>query len=232
MDGYGQFCPIAKAAEVFDRRWTLLVLRELVAGSDRFNDIHRGVPRMSRSLLSKRLTELEADGLVERRETDDGPVYELTEAGRQLEPVMDVIGRWGMRFMNSLTDQDLDPGFLLWDVRRSVDTGALPDGRTVVELELRGIEPELRDWWLLLDADEVDVCDEDPGLPTDVRIHAPIRTFVRVWRGDIGWDDALRDGSIRLHGPRRLRRQIPDWFRLDRVAPGDSSSAPVISRAD
>lgn len=231
MDGYGQFCPIAKAAEVFDRRWTLLVLRELVAGSDRFNDIHRGVPRMSRTLLSKRLSQLAADGLVQRRETDDGPVYELTEAGRELEPVMEAIGRWGVRFMNSLTDEDLDPAFLLWDVRRSVDTDALPDGRTVVALELRGIEPELRDWWLLLDRDEVDVCDEDPGVPPDVRIDAPIRTFVRVWRGEVGWDDALRAGSIQLHGPRRFRRQLPDWFQLERVAAGDPSAAAVRSRA-
>lgn len=218
MDGYGQFCPIAKAAEVFDRRWTLLVLREMVAGSDRFNDIHRGVPRMSRTLLSKRLTQLAAAGIVERVETDDGPVYELTEAGRQLEPVMEAVGEWGVRYMNSLTEQDLDPAFLLWDVRRNVDADALPDGRTVVELTLHGIEPELRDWWLLLDREEVDICDEDPGLPVDVTIDTPIRTFMRVWRGDIGWNDALRGGDLRIEGPPRLRRQVPAWFELSHFA--------------
>lgn len=218
MDGYGQFCPIAKAAEVFDQRWTLLVLRELVAGSDRFNDLHRGVPRMSRTLLSKRLSQLISDGLVARRETDDGPVYELTDAGRHLEPVMDAIGEWGMRFMDSLTDEDLDPAFLLWDVRRNVDTDALPEGQTVVRLRFRGIEPELRDWWLLLSADEVDVCDEDPGFPTDIAIDTPIRTFIRVWRGDLGWNEALRDGTMRIDGQQSLRRRVPDWFQLSHFA--------------
>lgn len=218
MGGYGQFCPIAKAAEVFDQRWTLLVLRELVAGSDRFNDIHRGVPRMSRTLLSKRLTSLEGDGLVRRVETSDGPVYELTEAGQALLPVLEAIGEWGIRFMDSLTDDDLDPAFLLWDVHRGIDTAALPERRTVVELTLRGIQPALRDWWLLLSREEVDVCDEDPGLDPDLAIDTAIRTFVGVWRGDIGWDDALRGGDLRLHGPEHLRRQVPDWFQLSHFA--------------
>lgn len=218
MDGYGQFCPIAKAAEVFDRRWTLLVLREMVAGSDRFNDIHRGVPRMSRSLLSRRLSQLQASGLIERIETDGGPVYELTEAGRDLEPVMDAIGQWGLRYMNSLTEEDLDPAFLLWDVRRNVDVDALPDGRTVVELHFRGIEPELRHWWLVLEDDEVDICDEDPGVSVDVVIESPIRTFMRVWRGDLGWNDALRGGRIRIRGASHLRRQVPAWFQLSHFA--------------
>lgn len=218
MTGYGQFCPIAKAAEVFDQRWTLLVLRELVAGSTRFNDIHRGVPRMSRSLLSKRLTQLSRDGLVERRETDDGPVYELTAAGRDLQPIMDTIGEWGMRWLDSLSDEDLDPAFLLWDVHRSVNTEALPEGRTVLALHFQDLEPDLRHWWLLLSVDEVEVCDEHPGFDVDLELTTTARTFVRVWRGDIGWGDALRGDSMQLHGPPRLRRQLPDWFQLSHFA--------------
>lgn len=218
MDGYGQFCPIAKAAEVFDQRWTLLVLRELVAGSTRFNDIHRGVPRMSRSLLSKRLTQLTAEGLVVRRELDDGPVYELTAAGEELEPIMDTIGEWGIRWLDSLSDEDLDPAFLLWDVRRSVDASALPEGRTVLALTFCDLEPELRNWWLLLSADEVEVCEDDPGYPVDVALTIPARTFVRVWRGDVGWGAALRAAPTRLQGPEHLRRQLPDWFQLSHFA--------------
>lgn len=218
MDGYGQFCPIAKAAEVFDQRWTLLVLRELVAGSTRFNDIHRGVPRMSRSLLSKRLRQLDRDGLVRRRETDDGPVYELTAAGRDLQPIMDTIGEWGMRWLDSLSDEDLDPAFLLWDVRRGVDGDALPDGRTVLALHFEDLVPELRHWWLLLSADEVEVCDEDPGYQVDLELTTTARTFVEVWRGDLGWSDALRGSSMQLRGPARLRRQLPDWFELSHFA--------------
>ena len=218
IEGYGQFCPIAKAAEVFDQRWTLLVLRELVAGSTRFNDIHRGVPRMSRTLLSRRLAALARDGLVDRVEHDTGPVYELTPAGQALVPVMAAIGEWGMRYLDSLADEDLDPAFLLWDVHRNIDVEALPPGRTVVALTFRGLPPDLRHWWLVLSEEEIDVCADDPGHPVDVTIDTPIRTFVRVWRGDIGWDDALRGGTMRLHGPAHLRRQVPAWFTLSHFA--------------
>lgn len=218
MHGYGQFCPVAKAAEVFDQRWTLLVIRELVAGSRHFNDLHRGVPRMSRTLLSTRLKQLTAAGIVTRHEDEDGVAYELTEAGEALLPVIESIGEWGVRWMDSLTPEDLDPEFLLWDVRRGVDPEALPEGRTVVALTFRDIEAPVRDWWLVLSADEVDVCDHDPGFGVDVTLEAPLAAFVRLWRGDIGWGDVLRDGDMRLRGPERLRRQVPTWFRLGHFA--------------
>lgn len=218
MNSYGQYCPIAKAAEVFDQRWTLLVIRELVAGSDRFNHIHRGVPRMSRTLLSKRLTQLVEAGLVERRDGDDGPRYLLTEAGQELQPVLERIGEWGMRWLDSLNADELDPASLLWDVQRRVDGEALPDGQTVLELDFTDIEPELRHWWLVMTAQDVEVCDEDPGHGVDLALETPIETFVRVWRGDIGWRDALRGGGMQLAGPEHLRRQLPDWFQLSYFA--------------
>lgn len=214
MTVYGQHCPVAKAAEVFDQRWTLLVLRELVAGSDRFNDIHRGVPRMSRSLLSKRLRQLERDGIVERREAAGGPAYGLTGAGTELLPVIEAIGAWGVRWMNELADDDLDPAFLLWDMHRSVDTDALPDGRTVLALEFPDAPQGLRRWWLVLGPDEIDVCDDDPGFETDVHLRSPLRTFVDVWRGDIDWPDASGPDGIELHGRHHLCRQVPTWFTL------------------
>lgn len=216
--GYGQFCPVAKAAEVFDERWTLLVIRELLAGSRRFNDIHRGVPRMSRSLLSSRLKQLAAQGLVDRVEEAGGPVYELTEAGDEFIGVVDAMGEWGVRWMSSLSDDDLDPAFLLWDMRRSIDTEALPVGQTVLELEFGGVADSVRNWWLLLSRDDVEVCDHDPGLGTDVLVEAPIRIFVDVWRGALGWDDALRTGSLQLVGTPTLRRQVPSWLRLSHFA--------------
>lgn len=219
MDGYGQYCPIAKAAEVFDQRWTLLVIRELVAGSDRFNDIHRGVPRMSRTLLSKRLTQLAEAGLVQRRDGDGGPRYQLTDAGEELEPVLHRIGEWGMRWLDSLNADELDPASLLWDVQRRVRSDALPDGQTVLALTFTDIEPELRHWWLLMTAHEIEVCDDDPGHAVDVTLTTPIRTFVRVWRGDIDWPGALRGGEMQLHGPEHLRRQLPAWFQLSWFAP-------------
>ncbi|SFF38527.1 winged helix-turn-helix transcriptional regulator [Blastococcus tunisiensis] len=218
MTGYAQFCPVAKAAEVFDQRWTLLVLREMVAGSTRFNDLHRGLPRMSRTLLSRRLTQLERKGIVERDETADGPVYELTDAGHELLPVLVAIGEWGVRWMSSLDEADLDPVFLLWDMHRRIDREALPDGQTIVALTFRDAAPELRRWWLLLAPDEVDVCDEDPGLDVDVHIDTTLEAFVRVWRGDLDWHDAVAQERIGLSGSRLLCRRLPHWFRLSYFA--------------
>ena len=218
MGEYGQFCPVAKATEVLDQRWVLLVVRELLAGSNRFNDIHRGVPRMSRTLLSKRLGALAHAGVVERRETDNGPVYELTTAGRELEPVVDALGRWGIRWMGSLAEKDLDPALLVWDMHRRIDRDAVPDGRTVIQLTFPDVAAELREWWLVVTPDQVDVCKTDPGYHVDVAIESPIGTLVRVWRGDVGWNDALR-GQLDLKGPGHLRRQVHAWFQLSPFAP-------------
>lgn len=214
MGGYGQFCPVAKAAEVLDERWTLLVVRELVAGSSRFNEIHRGVPRMSRTLLSKRLNRLVSEGLVHRREGDDGPAYELTDAGRELKQVIEVIGQWGIRWPAALSDHDLDPGLLVWDMHRRIETDALPQGRTVVGLTFDDVPAPERRWWLVLTPDQADVCDHDPGFGTDVHVESSLRTMVSIWRGELGWGDALRAGSLHIHGAASLRRQVPGWFQL------------------
>ena len=214
MTGYGQFCPVAKAAEILDQRWMLLVVRELVAGNDRFNDLHRGVPRMSRNLLAKRLRQLVAEGLVERREEDDVPHYRLTAAGEELTPVIEALGTWGVRWVNALADEDLDPAFLMLDMERSIDRDALPDGQTVLAVTFHDLDPEIGRWWLLLARDEVEVCREDHGFAVDVAIEADIRPFVRLWRGDLGWDDVLRSGAVQVRGPTDLRRQVPDWLEL------------------
>lgn len=214
MGEYGQFCPVAKAAEVLDERWTLLVVRELVAGSQRFNDLHRGVPRMSRSLLSKRLSDLTRQGLVARHEGDGGPRYELTDAGCELAEVVEVVGRWGIRWMHALGDADLDPTLLIWDMHRRVDTDAVPAGRTVVAVTFLDAADDRSNWWLVLTPAEADVCDTDPGYGEDVAISTTVRTMARVWRGDLGWRDALGSSQIRLHGPTDLQRQIAKWFLL------------------
>jgi DNA-binding HxlR family transcriptional regulator len=216
---YGQFCPVAKAAEILDERWTMLVVRELVAGSSGFSDIHRGVPRMSRTLLSRRLKALTRHGLVHRQLTADGPRYRLTDCGRELADVIDAVGRWGIRWMSSLSEGDLDPALLVWDMHRRVDTSRVPATRTVVEVGFPDVPADLRAWWLVITPDEVDVCDSDPGFGTDLRIEGPIRTLARVWRGDVGWDDALRAGRLTLTGPTPLRRGARSWFRLSPFAP-------------
>jgi DNA-binding HxlR family transcriptional regulator len=201
--------------ELLDERWTLLVVRELVTGSQHFNELRRGLPRMSPSLLSKRLQQLVRAGVVRR--TDDGR-YLLTEAGEELRPVVEALGGWGVRWIGELGDADLDPKLLLWDMHRNVDHSAVPPGQTVVHFHFPTAAPRARDWWLLIRLDDVDVCDEDPEQPVAVTITADLRTMVQIWRGDVAWSTALGTGRVRIEGPEELRRAAPSWFALSPFA--------------
>ncbi|MEU8305260.1 helix-turn-helix domain-containing protein [Actinomadura sp. NPDC048955] len=211
---YYQFCPVAKAMELLDERWTLLIVRELLAGSERFNEVRRGVPRMSPTLLAKRLNQLVRAGVVARR----GDRYVLTPAGEELRPVVEALAVWGVRWIGELGERDLDPKLLLWDMRRHVDAGAAPAGRTVVLFHFPDVPPAARDWWLVLNSGTADVCDEDPGHEVSVTVTAPLRAMVEIWRGDLAWPDALRAGTVELHGPEHLRRGVPTWFTLSPFA--------------
>jgi DNA-binding HxlR family transcriptional regulator len=206
---YGQFCPVSKAMELLDERWTLLVVRELVVGSRTFSDLRRGVPRMSPTLLSKRLQQLVRAGVVHR---DGDGHYLLTQAGQELRPVVEAIGVWGTRWIGELGDADLDPKLLLWDMHRNVDHDAVPPGRTVVEFRFPGMTPGKRNWWLVISPPDVDVCDFDPGHDVTVRVTADLRQLVLVWRGDLSWWDAVRAGDVVLDGPETVRRAVPSWF--------------------
>jgi DNA-binding HxlR family transcriptional regulator len=172
MRGYGQFCPIAQAAEVLTERWTPLVIRELaLTGSRRFNDIQRGVPLMSSSLLSKRLRQLERAGIVERRHRLDGKgsEYHLTPAGEELGPVIAQIGIWSERWLRRpIIEETPDTGLLMWWVRNTVNTEALPVGRTVVHFHFTRAPQKLRNFWLELP--EADLCLSDPGFDIDISI--------------------------------------------------------------
>lgn len=216
--GYGQFCPVSKAMELLDERWTLLVIRELVIGSRHFNELRRGLPRMSPTLLSKRLRHLTAAGVVKRRVEDGEVSYLLTEAGRELRPVVEALGVWGTRWIGELGDEDLDPKLLLWDMHRHVDRTAIPSGRTVVAFRFPDAPAALRDWWLVLTSDDIDVCDADPGHPVAVTVTASLRGLTRVWRGDTTWSDALRTEQVHVDGPESLRRAVPGWFTLSTFA--------------
>lgn len=218
MAGYGQFCPVAKAMELLDERWTLLVVRELLCGSRHFNDLRRGVPRMSPALLSKRLRTLVQAGVVERREHGGRISYVLTEAGAELRPVVDALGQWGVRWVPELGDADLDPQLLLWDVHRNLDLDAMPDGRTVLHFRFPELGGRAGRWWVVVDSLGVDVCDADPGHPVTVTITAPLRTLVDVWRGELSWPEAARQGLV-LDGPQWARRAVPRWLRLSMFAP-------------
>lgn len=215
---YRQFCPVAKAMELLDERWTLLVVRELVIGSERFNDLRRGVPRMSPTLLSKRLRQLAAAGVVQRVIDESGVRYVLTEAGRELRPVVEALGMWGTRWIGELGDGDLDPKLLLWDMHRNVNQERLPVGRTVVSFRFADVAPSKRQWWLVLASDDVDVCDADPGFDVAVTVLTDLRTLTLIWRGDLGWTDALRSGELKVVGQRELCAALPEWFTLSPFA--------------
>lgn len=215
---YHQFCPVAKAMELLDERWTLLIIRELVTGSQHFNQLRRGLPRMSPTLLSKRLNQLVRAGVVDRRDDGNEVAYVLTPAGHELRPVVEALGAWGIRWVGQLGDEDLDPKLLLWDMHRNVNHAAVPDGRTVVQFRFSDVPAKARDWWLVITSDDADVCDHDPGYDVAVTVTASLRRMVEIWRGDLAWSDALRTGAVEVHGPEVLRRAVPGWFSLSAFA--------------
>ena len=215
---YHQFCPVAKAMELFDERWTLLLVRELVLGSERFNDLRRGLPRMSPSLLSTRLHQLTVAGIVHRTVDGSEVRYVLTPAGRDLEPVVSALGTWGSRWTGRLGDEDLDPKLLLWDMHRNVDHGRVPARRTVLAFEFDDVEVDLARWWLVISSGDVDVCDDDPGDDPVASVQTSLRTLTEVWRGDRAWSAARGDGSVRVVASREVAAALPGWFLLSPFA--------------
>jgi DNA-binding HxlR family transcriptional regulator len=220
MSGYGQFCPVAKAMELLDERWTMLVVRELLLGSRHFNDLRRGVPKMSPALLSKRLKSLNRAGVVERGEIDGRTTYSLTDCGKELADVVEAVGAWGARWIGELGDQDLDPHLLMWDIRRSIPIEDWPRTRTTLAFHLDGVPPKASRWWLVVAEGDADVCDFDPGFEVVGTVETSLRTLTSIWRGDVGWSHALLDGSVAVSGPSGVRRAIPSWI-------GQGSSAAV-----
>jgi len=218
MTSYGQFCPVAKAMEVLDERWTLLVLRELLTGSRHFNELRRGVPKMSPALLSKRLRSLERAGVI-RRTTEGGrSTYTVTPCGEELRPVVEALGAWGVRWIGELGEEDLDPHLLMWDVRRTVPIQAWPRGRTVLAFRFTDVPAKVGHWWLCVAGDEVDLCDYDPGYEVAGTVEASLRTMTEIWRGDRPWTHALRTGLVTVAGPRSLDRQVPLWLGQSTLA--------------
>lgn len=220
MSTYGQFCPVAKAMELLDERWTLLVVRELLRGSAHFNDLRRGVPKMSPALLSKRLKSLTRAGVIERSEIDGRTSYSLTPCGQELAGVVDALGSWGVRWIGELGEQDLDPHLLMWDMRRTIPIAEWPRSRTTVAFILDGVEPKASRWWLTVSDGEADVCDFDPGYEVAGTVQTDLRTLVEIWRGDVGWARAVLDGSVALSGSADIRRAIPKWL-------GQSTAAAI-----
>lgn len=220
MKGYGQFCPLALATEIVGERWTPLVLRELLLGSRRFNDIHRGLPRMSPALLAKRLRTLEEAGIVARGVTPTGGArYEPTEAGLALAPAIESLSLWGKTWLPAtLSDENADPDLVMWDLHRSIDPAVLPSERTVIRFDFTDQPKVRRCRWLVGDASAVELCVTEPGFEIDLLVTTDSRTITWVWYGDIPLKEALGDGRIQLDGPRRLCDAFPSWMPLSMLA--------------
>jgi DNA-binding HxlR family transcriptional regulator len=211
VNSYGQFCSVARALDLLGERWTLLVVRELLSGTARFNDIRRAIPRISRTMLAERLQKLRDAGIVVRRDDGGSPAHELTEAGLELASTVRELGTWGQRWLpRDLPSDELDRDALLWDMHRRVRTERLPAKPIVVRVELTGA-PGSKDRFLLLRRTEVSLCAENPGFPVELHLTAPLRAMTAWWRGDVSFEDARAAGLI-LRGRREWIRAFPTWF--------------------
>jgi DNA-binding HxlR family transcriptional regulator len=219
--GYGQFCPVAMAAEIVCTRWTALLLRELVAGSTRFNELRRGVPRMSPALLSKRLKELQRAGVIERKRGPDGEEaeYRLTPAGQDLRDVVWALGIWGQRWIEAQVSlKNLDPSLLMWDMRRNLDPTPLPPRRSVIHLQYPELPAARRNWWLIVDKDGVDLCSVDPGHDVDLYVVTDLRTMTAIWMGVASVQGEVDAGRLMLTGDVVLQRSMQRWLGLSPFA--------------
>jgi DNA-binding HxlR family transcriptional regulator len=230
MPDYGQFCPVARGAEIFGERWTPLVVRELLCGSKRFNDIRRGVPRMSVTLLAQRLKKLIETGIIRRVRCDAGWEYQLTEAGEELRPIVERIGHWGARWIGSrLKRGQLDVGFLMWDIRRFVKPDQFPRGRTVIQFAFGDAQPRERRWWLVVERGTADLCRDDPGHELTLIVESTVRALTEVWTGDTDPQTELRAGRISVIGPDSEARLLWRWLGRSLFAPSASRSRDATS---
>ncbi|MCE6950642.1 winged helix-turn-helix transcriptional regulator [Cereibacter sphaeroides] len=214
---YGQFCPISMAAEVVCTRWTVLVIRELLCGSTRFNDLRRGVPRMSPTLLSKRLKEMELLGVIRVEPTAQPGIsdYVLTEAGEALRPLVMGLGTWGYRWMEStLSLRNLDPTLLMWDMHRRIDARPFPAGRSTIQFVYPELPESHRDYWLVIEDGTPEVCWVDPGYEIDLWVRCPLSTMTAVWMGYSTLRAEIAAGTIEVDGNPALARSMPVWLGL------------------
>jgi DNA-binding HxlR family transcriptional regulator len=216
MVDYGQFCPVAKAAELIGERWTLLILRELVLGTHRFSDFQRALSRISPSLLTKRLKGLEQAGIIvaKTQQGRRGNQYFLTPAGKQLSPVIEHLAVWGMRWARGqLTEEELDVEFLMWEVQRRLDTDALPDGETVLCFIFDELT-QFKSWWIVVNEDGVDLCTKNPGKDVDLYISSTVRSMVEIWAGRLELSTALSGQRVKTNGNVQLAKSLSDWFGI------------------
>jgi DNA-binding HxlR family transcriptional regulator len=215
MRTYGSFCPISIGSEIFAERWTPLIIRELACGSRRFNQLERGLPKINKTLLTQRLRTLEQVGVVERRREVNE--YHLTKAGEELVEIVMMLGDWAQRWGEvEITEKNLDPDLLMWDIHRRIEADKLPDRRVVAQIDLNGALN--KSYWLVLEKPEPSVCWVDPGFDVDLVVTSDAIGIHQVWMGHRSFESALRHGLIELDGPPELCRAFPQWLSLSMFA--------------
>lgn len=219
---YGQFCPVARAAEIIATRWTPILLRELFAGSTKFNDLRNGVPLMSPSLLSKRLNELEKAGVITKKKPEKGRGWEylITDSGKELWPIVETLGVWGQKFiLSEFEKHELDPTLLMWDIHRRIDCEKFPpDGCFTAHFTLRDAPAERVVWWLVIKDRKVDLCIHDPGHETSLYVVACLKPLTDIWMGRMEIDRAIQTKDLILSGEMKYVKSFSQWFLLSPFA--------------
>jgi DNA-binding HxlR family transcriptional regulator len=211
MKGYKQYCPMARGAEIFAERWTPIIIRNLSVGCETFTEIEKGAPGISRTLLAQRLRQLERVGVVERiaGKNGRGPRYALTESGEELGNVCTTLGDWGARWLE-MAPEHLDPSMALWSwCQAYVNVESLPDDRIVVRFDF--VQRPKKTLWVLFENPVAEVCQKHPGFDEDLVVTADPETFIQWHLGWHSWSHAIRDGAIKVEGPRHLARALPTW---------------------
>lgn len=220
MKKYGQFCPIAKSAEILGDPWSILIVRELLLGSNRFSMLQRGLPRISPTVLNTRLKELEANGVIVKRRLDGqrGHQYRLTAAGKELSSVVETLAVWGMRWArDEMEPEDMDVTFLMFDIQRNILLDELPDGEIVLSFQFPDLD-EFGQWWLVCNSTDIDLCYQDPGKDVSAYITSSSTDMIGVWMGDIALKSALEDERVMLTGEATICNRFRKWFPLSSAA--------------
>lgn len=225
---YGQFCPIAKATEILGEKWTFLIIRELIMGGRRFNELQRGLGDISPALLTARLKSLEEQGIVVRRRVQGQRSFEYypTEACMALLPVLISLGEWGLLWArHNVVDADLDVELLMFYLERSIDPGKLIGNQSILQFKFKDLS-EQQDWWLLIKDSKVDLCLVDPGKDIDVYFFCTVRTMHDVWMGDRTYRDAINSGDLVVEGDPALMRNIGAWLKPSVFAQAERAPLP------